>query len=175
MELYQLKEYVNVAQDDYAYDALLNSMYISAKSTFTGLTDVYLSKTTEVFTYTNFSNNYLYLKVYPINEIDKIEYKSSFSDSSYTELETTKYELDYTAIRFDTSYAFYKLKVTADFGYEVIPENIDFLLAQIVHYYFSFQALDVHLSSKGSVPLMPSEATLPKFLYDNIKLYKKFL
>ena len=175
MEIYDLKQYLNISQDDYDYDQLITSLYESAKHIFASLTDTYLEEVSgQEYVIYNFKGNELRLPFYPVTSVDKIEYKDEFSDS-YEELDSSKYDVEDNYIRFDSSYSLHKLKVTFDYGYSVIPSDIDFLLAEIVHYYFSYQALDIHLSSRGQVPLMPSQANLPSFLYEQIKGYKKFI
>lgn len=173
MEIYDLKPYLHINLDDYDYDALLTSLYTSAKQVFTALTNLELSNTTAYdFTYYDLSKTKkLYFDKFPVNSITSVQYRDNFIDSLST-LDSASYELNDNVLRFSASQSVNKMVITADIGYSTIPTNIDFLLVQIVNHYFNFQANKAHLSSEGNVPLMPSEATMPKYLYDQIREYK---
>ena len=173
MELYQLKPYLHISLDDFDYDAQLTSLYESAKQIFTDLTDIYLSNDTDYnFTYYDGSSvSKIFFNKGPVNSITSVTYRDTFSDSMTT-VSSSDYELNDNVLYFETSQSFNKMIVTANIGYSSIPTNIDFLLAQIVNHYFNFQANSIHLSSEGSVPLMPDEATMPKYLYNQIRAYR---
>lgn len=173
MELYDLKPYLHISLDDFDNDALLTSLYESAKQVFTNLTNIELSNTTDyTFTYYDLVNTRkIYFNKFPVNSITSVKYRDNFTDSLST-LDSADYELNDNVLYFATTYSVNKMVITADVGYSTIPDNIDFLLVQIVNHYFNFQANKIHLSSEGNVPLMPNEATMPKYLYDQIREYK---
>ncbi len=173
MDLYELKPYLHISLDDYDYDSTLTSLYNSAKQVFSDMTDIQLSNNSEyTFTYYDGSSvSKIYFNAGPVNSITSVEYRDTFSDSM-SSIDYNDYELNDNVLYFESDISFNKLVITADVGYLTIPSNIDYLLVQIVDHYFNFQANSVHLSSEGSVPLMPNEATMPKFLYDQIKAYR---
>lgn len=173
MELYDLKPYLHISLDDYDYDALLESLYISAKQVFTTLTNIDLSNTAAYeFTYYDLvSTEKLYFNKFPINSITSVKYRNTFTASLST-LGSSNYELYNNILRFATAQSVNKMVVTVDIGYSTIPTNIDFVLTQIVNHYFNFQANKIYLSAEGNIPLMPDEATMPRYLYDQIKGYK---
>jgi len=173
MQLYDLKPYLHISLDDYDNDFLLNSLYTAAKQVFTDLTDLQLTNNDDYdFEYFSYSNvDTIFFDMGPVNSINSVTYRYVFSDSMST-ISSSEYELTDNVLRFETAQTFNKLVVNVDIGYSTIPTNIDFLLVQIVNHYFRFQANAIHLSSDGQVPLMPDEATLPKYLYDQIRAYR---
>ena len=167
----EIRPFLSIQIDDDSYDSVIEGMYAAAKRVFYNYTNHIIEEVDTSYTYINASTDVIYFHDGPVNSITSVQYASIFTDSLST-MPPSSYNLVRDILFFDEVKSYYKLLISYNAGYANIPDDLDYVLVQMLSFYFSYNDRKVYLSSDENAILPPEKVELPRYLKEQIITYK---
>ena len=166
----EIRPFLSIQIDDDTYDSVIEGMYAAAKRVFYNYTNHIIEVVDTSYTYINASTDVIYLDG-PVNSITSVQYGVGFTDSLST-MDPSSYNIVRDILFFDEVKSYYKLLISYNAGYANIPDDLDYVLVQMLSFYFSYNDRKVYLSSDENAILPPEKVELPRYLKEQIITYK---
>lgn len=165
MELLELvKTSLNIPITDTEYDSYLEQLIYFVKKQFTNLTGVELlgaKNITEVFL-KQYGVSIFKIPKGPINSIVSVVIDGESQDIS-------TFYINNQFVVSDSDLYGEKIEITVNVGYDVIPDEINYILSAMCEYYFKQDSKSNYFT--GDKPLTPAMNILPGYIREMVESY----